>query len=622
MDNNNKLIAQLVNEIQNDNQKAFTQLYNLTSERAYFVALRFVKSETDAQDILQESYIKALTKIKELDKPESFQSWFNQIVANKSKDFLKKKNPMLFEAEEHEVFEVIPDDNLDFSPEENLDKNELQQTVMEVLDELSEEKRACVVMMYYNEMSVSQIAESLEIPEGTVKTRLFSARKDLKDKFEKRGITSAFSVAPFGVVLWAMRRASGVAYASFVASGAAATTAAAVGAGAASVSVAAGTVTSGGLGAKFAAMSLTKKVIASVTAAAVMTGATVGTIMVINSKEETPPAITEEIQWTVATADMLVIEGNEIVNFTEKLAGNIEIPETINGKEINVITEGAFANCDALTAVKLPATLKELWIHAFFSCKNLKEVCFTSANCGYGTLIHGYGPFEGCDSLEKFVFSNNVKRIPTNICKNLPSLKTVVFEGTVTEIGEDAFYNCKNLETIDLSNVEKIEKGAFASSGLKRVDFSDKLTEIALNAFANCEALTAVKLPESLTTLHEHAFFSCNNLKEVYFTSAKCGYSTLIYGYGPFEGCDSLEKFVFSNNVKRIPTNICKNLPNLKTVVFEGTVTEIQTNAFNGCTSLESVKFGGTKAQWDAVKINAGNNALTSETVKFTFNQN
>lgn len=481
MDDNNKLIAQLVNEIQNDNQKAFTQLYNLTSERAYFVALRFVKSETDAQDILQESYIKALTKIKELDKPESFQSWFNQIVANKSKDFLKKKNPMLFEAEKHEVFEVIPDDNLDFSPEENLDKNELQQTVMEVLDELSEEKRACVVMMYYNEMSVSQIAESLEIPEGTVKTRLFSARKDLKDKFEKRGITSAFSVAPFGVVLWAMRRASGVAYASFVASGAAATTAAAVGAGAASVSVAAGTVTSGGLGAKFAAMSLTKKVIASVTAAAVMAGATVGTIMVINSKEETPPAITEEIQWTVATADMLVIEGNEIVGFTEKLAGDIEIPETINGKEINVITERAFSNCDALTAVKLPATLKELWVHAFFECQNLEEVYFCSNNCDFRTIAFAYSPFWGCNNLEKIVFCEGVLTVPEYICSDLTNLKEVVFEDNVTDIGQ---------------------------------------------------------------------------------------------------------------------------------------------YAFNGCTSLESVKFGGTKAQWDAVIINAGNNALTSETVKFTFNQN
>ena len=102
-------IAALVTEIQNGNNGAFNELYKLTNERAYYIALEFVKKDEDAQDILQESYVKALSKIGELDKPESFQSWLNQIVANKSKDFLKKKKPMLFEAEENEVLEVIPD---------------------------------------------------------------------------------------------------------------------------------------------------------------------------------------------------------------------------------------------------------------------------------------------------------------------------------------------------------------------------------------------------------------------------------------------------------------------------------------------------------------------------------
>ena len=127
-------ISELVVKIQNGNKSAFDELYKLTSERAYFIALEFTKNNQDAEDILQESYIKALSKINELDKPESFSSWFNQIVANKSKDFLKKKKPMLFEAEENEVFEVLPDEDTNFQPEENLDQAELQKTVMEVLD--------------------------------------------------------------------------------------------------------------------------------------------------------------------------------------------------------------------------------------------------------------------------------------------------------------------------------------------------------------------------------------------------------------------------------------------------------------------------------------------------------
>ncbi len=285
---NNERIALLVTEIQNGNESAFNELYNLTKDRAYFVAIQFVKNEDDVQDILQESYIKALSKIKELDKPESFQSWLNQIVANKCKDFLKKKKPMLFEAEENEVYEVLPDEDLNFRPEDSLDQNELQRTVMEVLDELNEEKRACVLMMYFEELSVSEIAETLEIPEGTVKTRLFSARKDLKEKFSKRGVTSAYSVAPVGVVLWAMRKTSATAGATFAASSGSATVLAGITAsGVLTASGAtAATVTGGGIAAKIAAFTVAQKVIAGVSVAAVVAGSTAGVVTVVKNENK------------------------------------------------------------------------------------------------------------------------------------------------------------------------------------------------------------------------------------------------------------------------------------------------------------------------------------------------
>ncbi len=320
-------IAELVNEVQKGNGSAFDELYKLTSERAYFVALEFTKNNQDAEDILQESYVKALSKINELDKPESFSSWLNQIVANKSKDFLKKRKPMLFEAEENEVFEVIPDENTEFSPEENLDQNELQKTVMEVLDELSEEKRACVLMMYFEELSVGEIAETLEIPEGTVKTRLFSARKDLKEKFSKRGITSAFSIAPVGVVIWALRRIYQETSKKFIGSGGYAKVLSGIsvaGTGAAATAAVAGTAaTSAGTGiaAKIAAMTAAQKVIAGVSVAAVVTGSTAGVVTVAKSNEEkenvTVTAYTEEYTTAPSFETTLVLEAIGTVEFSE-----------------------------------------------------------------------------------------------------------------------------------------------------------------------------------------------------------------------------------------------------------------------------------------------------------------
>lgn len=337
-------IAELVSQIQSGDNSAFDELYKLTSERAYFVALEFTKNNQDAEDILQESYIKALSKISELDKPESFSSWLNQIVANKSKDFLKKKKPMLFEAEENEVFEALPDEDTSFSPEESLDQTELQKTVMEVLDELSEEKRACVLMMYFEELSVGEIAETLEIPEGTVKTRLFSARKDLKDKFAKRGITSAYSVAPIGVVIWALRRMSDAVSKTFVGSGTsakvfagitvagagtaasvaaagttAATTAAAIGAGSATATGAAATGT--GIAAKIAALTVAQKVVAGVSVAAVVAGGTVGVVTVANNDDKkddiSTTAYTEEYTTSPSFETTLAVNALGTVEFSE-----------------------------------------------------------------------------------------------------------------------------------------------------------------------------------------------------------------------------------------------------------------------------------------------------------------
>ena len=365
-------IAGLVAKIQSGDKSAFDELYKLTSERAYFVALEFTKNNQDAEDILQESYIKALSKIKELDNPESFSSWLNQIVANKSKDFLKKKKPMLLNSDEEETdaTELLPDEDISFSPEENLDQTELQKAVMEVLDELSEEKRACVLMMYFEELSVGEIAETLEIPEGTVKTRLFSARKDLKEKFSKRGITSAYSIAPIGVVIWALRGMSDAVSKTFVRSGAsakvfagisvagagtaagvavagttAATTAAAVGTGTATAIGAAATGT--GIAAKIAALTVAQKVIAGVSVAAVVAGGTAGVVTVVNNDKK------DDLSTTAYTEEYTTAPGFETA-FAVDALGTVEFSETTESSRNE--STNAYSSASESSTSKLQST--------------------------------------------------------------------------------------------------------------------------------------------------------------------------------------------------------------------------------------------------------------------------
>ncbi len=546
-------IAALVTEIQNGNNCAFNELYKLTSERAYYVALEFVKKDEDAQDILQESYVKALSKIGELDKPESFQSWLNQIVANKSKDFLKKKKPMLFEAEENEVFEVLPDEDLSFRPESSLDQNELQRTVMEVLDELNEEKRACVLMMYFEELSVSEIAQTLEIPEGTVKTRLFAARKDLKEKFAKRGITSAYSVAPIGVVLWAMRKSCITAGAAFAESSGSATvltgitaSTAASAAATSATAAAAGTATAkaaGGIGAKIAAMSLAKKVVAGIAAVAVIGGTTAGIVTVTRNAENkadenNAPAnnvvesVTENEYADGYYTDgyyTYTLDGNKnatIVDCDPSLSGDVIIPSELDGHKVAAIgcikkenfqelpenvyvynnketveifehlnaNNGAFSKCIGITSITVPEGIEKIELGAFTGCLNLKRFDVDGNNPNYSSDENGV------------LFSKDKKTLVSYPTASALSAYTV--PDSVTEIEPLAFSNCKNIQNIKLSSAMKeINPLSFMYCTFGTVILPEGIEKINSCGFLICN-YDKIYLPKSLTVVYPVSILS------------------------------------------------------------------------------------------------------------------
>lgn len=285
MKNENKKIALLIKQIRRGNQSAFEEFYKLTSSKAYFIALKITQNEQDAEDILQESYIKALEKINEIDTSQNINSWFLKIVANKSKDLLKSKNRLVFDGEEDNSFIEIPEEKAEFSPEENLNQEELRLEVMAAIDELTEEKRACIMMMYFGDMSVKEIAESIEVPESTVKNRLYTARKDLRTKFEKNG-NILYGAAIGGVLVWALNRTSVTAYAGFAASAASAKILSGIGASGAASSTAA-VATGTGIAAKAAALSVAQKVVIGVTAASVIGGGTAGVVSIVNTEPET-----------------------------------------------------------------------------------------------------------------------------------------------------------------------------------------------------------------------------------------------------------------------------------------------------------------------------------------------
>lgn len=308
-------IGKLIKQIQSGNEEAFNELYRITSPKAYFVAFKILRNEQDAEDVLQESYIIVLEKINEIDPSKSFMGWLYRIVSNKSKNLLKKRNALSFDAYE-EVFEDVPEENSDFDPEESLDKNEICREVMAAIDELSNEKRICIILKYFGEMTVDEVAESLEVPESTVRNRLFIARKELKNKLEKKDATVFCSAAPIALAVWALGRTAEVVSAEFAASAVSTAVLSGIGVSYATAASAVVTTTTAsttavsagtGVAAKVAALSVTQKVVAGVAAASIIGGSTAGVVTVVKNNNIPENETTSYIE-EVTTAPSQIAE--------------------------------------------------------------------------------------------------------------------------------------------------------------------------------------------------------------------------------------------------------------------------------------------------------------------------
>ena len=175
-----KTIRELALEAAQGSAPAFQELYRLTSKGAWFVALSIAKNEHDAQDILQESYLKAYRSMDQLAQPESFGAWLNQIVANKAKNYISRKKPGSFaDYGDENARDWQEETDPAFIPDEHLDQAEAKALIDALVNELPEDQRLVVLLRYYDDMEVAAIAKSLEIPEGTVKSRLGRARQKL-----------------------------------------------------------------------------------------------------------------------------------------------------------------------------------------------------------------------------------------------------------------------------------------------------------------------------------------------------------------------------------------------------------------------------------------------------------
>jgi len=177
-----KTIKELVLSVKNGNKKAFDKLYKLTSNDVWFTCVSLLKDEENAKDIMQETYITAFLKLDTLKDEEKFCGWLTAIATNKSKNKLKGK--VEYQIDDEVLIAKTETDEL-MLPEEYINKAEKRKVLLQIIeDTLSFNQYQVVLMFYFNELSIAEIAQALEISEGTVKSRLNSSRAKMKTAIE------------------------------------------------------------------------------------------------------------------------------------------------------------------------------------------------------------------------------------------------------------------------------------------------------------------------------------------------------------------------------------------------------------------------------------------------------
>lgn len=176
-------ISHLVEKIKKGDNKSFEKLYELTECEVWFTCISFLKNETTAQDIMQETYITAFLKIQSLEKSSQIRSWLNRIAVNKCKNYLKGKGEIQLD---DEIFEnqAIVDERISI-PEEYISDKAKREIILSIMQEvLSDVQYQTVIMHYFNEMTVDEIAEVFECSRGTVLSRLNYSRAKMKTAIE------------------------------------------------------------------------------------------------------------------------------------------------------------------------------------------------------------------------------------------------------------------------------------------------------------------------------------------------------------------------------------------------------------------------------------------------------
>ena len=177
---------------------AFRVLVERYQDRAFGLALRVMRDEEQARDVVQDAFLKAYRSLDRFEGRSSFYTWFYRVVMNLCIDAKRRQPPgRMVEWDEANALEAPAGTGLDAvdparqrasGPAGELERAELRETIRRAIEELPDDARQTLLLREVDGLSYSEIAKSLGVPKGTVMSRLHHARRRLRALLSERGM--------------------------------------------------------------------------------------------------------------------------------------------------------------------------------------------------------------------------------------------------------------------------------------------------------------------------------------------------------------------------------------------------------------------------------------------------
>lgn len=180
----------VVRRAKKGDQDAFEQLVTRYEKKVYSLAYHYAGNEQDAMDISQEAFLRVYRFLPQFNEDSQFSTWLYRVTSNVCKDYLRKRNTraafsLSGEQDGEEYLMEAPD--LRYNPEDLLEQKEMRRQIREGLEQLNPDHREILVMRDVMGLTYGEIASSLELEEGTVKSRIARAREKLRQKLMEKG---------------------------------------------------------------------------------------------------------------------------------------------------------------------------------------------------------------------------------------------------------------------------------------------------------------------------------------------------------------------------------------------------------------------------------------------------